>query len=131
MARQVTIDGLAEAVQDILSEYGEQAARTVKEAVAGIAKTGATAVATAAGSAVGGLGKYAKGWTSKVTEQRLGAEAVIYNKTVPGLAHLLEHGHVTRNGTGRVYPRTPAHPHIAAVEEKLQEMLIEEIEIKL
>lgn len=51
--------------------------------------------------------KYRKGWTRKKTSTGGLVEFVVYNKTKPGLAHLLENGHVKRGG-GRVASR----PHI-------------------
>lgn len=62
--------------------------------------------------------KYAKGWASKVDKTRVSVGATVYGKTgTYQLAHLLEYGHVTRNGTGRVFAPTPAHPHIEAVND--------------
>lgn len=64
-----------------------------------------------------GAGKYAKGWTRKIENKRLIHSATVYGKSgTYQLAHLLEHGHVTRNGTGRRYNDTPAHIHIEPVE---------------
>ena len=54
-------------------------------------------------------GKYAKGWT--VT--RDGNTFIIHNKTRPYLTHILERGHMNRNGS-----RTSGQPHIAPNEEK-------------
>jgi hypothetical protein len=43
---------------------------------------------------------------------------IIYNEH-PGLPHLLEYGHVSRNGTGRTYGEVPGHEHIQPVEEEM------------
>lgn len=56
-------------------------------------------------------GAYAGGWSVKKGKDSY----TVYNKN-PGLTHLLEKGHVTRNGTGRTYDPTPAHPHISDAE---------------
>ena len=62
--------------------------------------------------------EYAKGWTSKVDKTRVSVGATVYGKSgTYQLAHLLEYGHATRNGTGRTYAPTPAHPHIEAVND--------------
>lgn len=54
-------------------------------------------------------GRYAEGWS----KTRVDGVVVIYNKFKPGLAHLLEHGHV-KTGGGRVAGKL----HIRPVEEK-------------
>ena len=65
-----------------------------------------------------GIGKYASGWAVDIEKGRAKVGATVYGKHgTYQLAHLLEYGHATRNGTGRVYPPTPAHPHIEAVDE--------------
>lgn len=65
-----------------------------------------------------GNGKYAKGWARRLERGRLRVSATVYGKSgTYQLAHLLEHGHVTKNGTGRVFRPTPAHPHIQAVND--------------
>jgi hypothetical protein len=43
----------------------------------------------------------------------------------------LEHGHVTRNGTNRSYDDTPAHVHIAPVEEELITYFQKQIKVDL
>lgn len=116
MAKIVSIDGLAAAVEEILEEYRTEVERGTKECVQKAAKAG---VAALKGTSPSHTGEYAGGWTSKVEEGRMGATAIIYNGAKPGLPHLLEHGHVTRNGTGRTYGPTPAHVHIAPVEEEI------------
>lgn len=58
-------------------------------------------------------GDYAKGWATK---KQGDMDAVVYNRTMPGLTHLLENGHVVKNKKG-TYGRAPAHKHIKPVEE--------------
>lgn len=60
--------------------------------------------------------KYAQGWAWKHETGRLKSGAVVYGKSgTYQLAHLLENGHVTRNGTARRFPNTPAHEHIKPI----------------
>lgn len=117
MAKIVSIDGLAAAVEEILEEYRTEVERGTKECVQKAAKAGVAALKGT--SPKGKTGDYAGGWTSKVEENRMGATATIYNGAKPGLPHLLEKGHVTRNGTGRTFNPTPAKVHIAPVEEEI------------
>lgn len=72
-------------------------------------------------------GEYARGWSVKSENARFTTAYVIYNK-YPGMPHLLEFGHATRNGTGRTFKDTPAHPHIAPIEEDLLRKVREDIE---
>lgn len=125
--RRVGADGLAAAVNAILEEYGESVKENVDLVVKEVAKAGVKALRAEARGAVGGTGKYASGWTSKVETGRMSTQGVLYNSKVPGLPHLLEHGHATRNGTGRVFNPTPAYPHI----EKVEQELIREFETKV
>ena len=113
MGKTVTIDNFAAAVGEILQQYGDDLQQNMNQIVKNVSKKGAAAVRTSARGAVGGTGKYAKGWTSETDVGRLRVEGTIYNKT-PGLPHLLEHGHALRNGG-----RTGARTHIAPVEEKV------------
>lgn len=76
-------------------------------------------------------GRYAAAWAVK--SEPLGGGAVgytVYNKR-GSLTHLLENGHVTVNGTGRVYPDTPSHKHIKPAEDRAVQKLITDLESKL
>ena len=72
-------------------------------------------------------GSYASGWGTK---KQGDADIVVYNRTAPGLTHLLENGHVIRNKKG-TYGRAPAHKHIKPVEDwaidELPRRIIEDI----
>lgn len=124
MAR-ASADRFAADVQKILSEYAGSVKENLDEVTKAVAKKGAQMVRRAAAGAVGGSGKYARGWTSKVEVGRLGVSGVIYNKT-PGLPHLLEYGHANRGGG-----RTPGRPHIASAEEQIVREFEEEVKSKL
>jgi len=114
MAKRTPIDRLTLEVGKILEEYGDNVQENINEIVSQMSKQGAKAVKSEARGTFGGSGKYASGWTSQVETGRVSAQGTIYNKDVPGLPHLLEHGHANRNGG-----RTAGRIHIAKVEEQL------------
>lgn len=133
MARRTTIDKLNDAIADILDEYADEIGDRVAEVTEAMGKKGVQAVRAQSKEKLqthSGKYKYARGWKLKVDKARLNTTATIYNEHY-SLPHLLEHGHVTSNGTGRVYPRTPAHEHIAPVAEELTESFQREVVEKL
>lgn len=125
MAKKSNADRFSADMQKILAEYKDDVKENLDAITKVVAKKGAQAVRRSSQGAVGGSGKYARGWKSEVEIGRLTTEATIYNKT-PGLPHLLEHGHAKRNG-GRVAGRT----HIAPVEEQIVREFEEEVKSKL
>lgn len=124
MARRVTLDNLGDAIAEVLEEYEQGAIRATHEIVKKVADKGARAINSQAAGVVGGS-KYKRSWTYTSENSRLDARAVIHSK-IPGLPHLLEHGHATRNGG-----RTAARVHIAPVVEKINQSLVKEIEANL
>lgn len=72
-------------------------------------------------------GEYASGWAVK---QEDADTCIVYNRKKPGLTHLLENGHVSRNQYG-TYGRVPAYPHINPAADAAQEELLAEIEANL
>ncbi len=113
-SRRTAIDKLDAAIDKILEEYGDNLKNDVNSAVREVTRKGVTAVKQGARSSFKGTGEYAKGWTSKFETGRVSAQGTIYNEDVPGLPHLLEHGHAMRNG-GRVAGRV----HIGNVEQDI------------
>jgi hypothetical protein len=69
--------------------------------------------------------KYASGWTVTPVKYPHYTSVVIHN-TMPGLPHLLEHGHALVRG-GRKVGTVDGREHIAPVEEQLVEQYEREV----
>lgn len=67
-------------------------------------------------------GDYRKKWRCIVEKERGVTKVTIYNQK-GGLTHLLEHGHVVRNGTKRVVGNAPPIPHISIAEEHAEKKI--------
>ncbi len=108
----VSNDGIAVAIQDILSEYSKEVAEAVRLEIDEIAVEGAKEIAEKSpkksGHYAGGWGVIkTQGFTTKYT-------ATIANLSKPSLTHLLEKGHAKSNG-GRVEGK----PHIGPVYDRI------------
>ena len=125
MAKGSTVDTLAADIEQILEDYVGDVENLTVEAVREIGKKGVQALRSNS-SVFKGTGKYKSGWSSKVEDTRMGAKATLYNSKVPGLPHLLEHGHAKRGG-GRVSGTV----HIKPVEDELEKAFTQELEKKI
>ena len=126
MEKRIPIDKLTDEIEGILKKYGDDTAHNLSEIVKEMSKKGAQTVKAQARSSFGGTGRYAKGWTSQTETNRVSAQGIIYNQDLPGLPHLLEHGHANRGGG-----RTPGRIHIANVEEQLVKEFEQKVKAKL
>lgn len=130
MAKKVTADGLSDAIKGLLDEYQEGVIESLGEVVQKVSKAGAQALADSSNNTFHDVhlkkGRYGSGWTSVVSSARLSVKGTLYNKKYPGLPHLLENGHAKRGG-GRVAGK----PHIAPIEQKLEEDFTQEVIQKL
>ena len=91
MVKKVSIDSLADAVLDELTEYNKLAEETMKKAVT---KAGQTVRKEIQAGAPVQTGRYAKSWrTKKTRESSTRLEVTVYSPSRYMLAHLLEHGH--------------------------------------
>ena len=121
-----------QACEKILSDYGEFIYGITKDAADQIGKAAANAVKQNAQTKLKNRPKkYHKGWTYTSENTNTGAHGWVHNKTDYQLSHLLEKGHVTRNGTGRTYKPTPAYPHIKEVEEWVEKAFEDAIKMKV
>ena len=95
---------------ELLDEVNKDIEKSAKTNIQRIAKEAAQKLKNTSPKKTG---DYAQGWGVK----KLGDKDVVtYNKTMPGLTHLLENGHVIRNKKG-TFGRAPAHKHIKPVED--------------
>lgn len=122
MGRTVSVDEMAEAINELLEEYSDLATDGMKFAVQKSAKFVKEEISA---NAPRQTGAYAKSWTSKKTqEDSTSVQYTVHSKNKYQLAHLLENGHALRGGG-----RAKAYPHITPAEEAGQtylENLIEE-----
>ena len=73
-------------------------------------------------------GSYASGWSTKQKEKSNNKYSrIAYNKSYYRLTHLLEFGHINRDGT----TRSKKIPHIRKTEDKYQEEFREELMQKI
>lgn len=122
---KTTIDTLSSDIEKILDEYGDDVRENLVEITQKVGKTAVKALKSNPGK-FGGSGDYSKGWTSKAEIGRLGATVIIHNAKLPGLPHLLEHGHALRNGgrsEGTVHIKTVEDDAIKSFESSLENKL--------
>lgn len=136
MAKKTSLDSLETDVKQILEQYGNEVQQNLDRIVKDITKKGVQAVQSESAQTFGTTAKrkekYAKTWTSRVEsqKQKFYTTGTIYNKQA-GLPHLLENGHVSRNGTGRTFGTVSGRPHISKVEAEIERLFIEEVQSKL
>lgn len=124
----IRIDALASEIVSLMQEYARDVAEDMKEEAKVIAKEAAKQLKQTSPAGAGSKkGHYKDGWASKVERESSSSIGVrIYNKKKPGLAHLLEKGHLKRGG-GRVAGIVRIAPveqqAISAYERHLRERL--------
>lgn len=122
------------AIENILLEYGEEVNKVLETAVGTVAEASADKLRghRKFNPRRNPTGKYADSWTAeKVAKGRIYTKWVVHNVEHYRLTHLLENGHVSRNGTGRTFGRVQEYPHISEVNEWVQSALPEEVEWRL
>ena len=121
-------DELQKAVMDYLENYKEDIDEEVIETVDTITKQARDELKQTSPRRHGNrLNPYYRGWAIKLRKKGNGGyHKVIWNKTNYQLTHLLEFGHVTRNGG-----RTKAIPHIRPIEEKYNVEFVDLLEKRI
>ena len=102
----IVVDKLSQAIMDSLDDYSAEVNTGVDKLAKKVATVGKDELYQTSPKKTG---DYRLGWAVK----KNGRNYVIYNKTNYQLTHLLEKGHLKRDGR-----KTPAIPHIAPVEKK-------------
>ena len=117
--RRVSLVGFGDCLEDILAEYESNVRLDTQEV---ISKIGDIAKKEVKAGAPVRTGRYKRGWTVRKDRPSnpYRSSTIVHNRTDYQLTHLLENGHVTRNG-GRTKPIA----HIAPVAEHADKMLKE------
>lgn len=123
MSIRVKPSQLPKAIDNFFGEYVESVYASVAQSAD---ETGEETVNILKATSPKNRGKYAKSWKLKRTEYGNGVTVTVYN-TKYRLTHLLEEGHMTRDGV----TRAKAIPHIAPAEKKASEMFAKKIKLKV
>ena len=128
MSNSIKPEKLQKALMEYLTDYCEDIQEDVEDCTDKVTKEARKElVKTSPRDGVARKTKYYKGWSTKISKR--GAtkyHKVIWNKTNYQLTHLLEFGHVTRNGG-----RTKAQQHIRPIEEKYNAEFIDLVEERI
>lgn len=124
MSKTIKVEDLSKVLNDYLEDYVENIQEDVEETTDTLTKEAVEELKQTSPKGKGKRDKpYYKGWTKQKNKKNKGKYTVkIHNKTNYQLTHLLEFGHVTRNGG-----RTKAIPHIRPLEEKYKKLYEQEI----
>jgi hypothetical protein len=111
----------AQDIAEILNEYDADTRRKLEETEKKIARECADYLRQTSPRK---SGIYAQGWSAR----KNGDGWVAYNKTKPGLTHLLNNGHESANKWGK-YPDKPTEGdnHIGQAEEEFSERYIDAV----
>lgn len=127
MARHKKIQAidLTSAVDDLLEDYGDEVYDALGKAIEETAQEAVRSLRSVRkfNPERNPTGKYSAGWTAEnVTRARTKQVTVVYNEDLPQYAHLLEFGHVTRNGG-----RSGEYEHIAPVNKEVKAQIAERV----
>lgn len=130
-SRKIPVEKLDEAVNKILSEYQDSIEENLDIITKEMGQKGASALRQQAKKTFEEhTGEYAKGWKYDFRKTRRYAKTTIYNDHY-SMPHLLEHDHVIRNGTQRVYGTVKGREHIKTIADELVSKFQEEVISKL
>lgn len=121
----MTADDLAKALSDACKEFTDEVKEKVENKVNQIAEETVEEVKSLAPVYHGKSkkitkGRYKRSWKYKIDKERGSINAVVYASGKQyNLTHLLENGHLNRDGTSR----SKAFPHISIADENMQKKL--------
>lgn len=129
MIVKIEADDLPEEITKQLKGWaGGELRRQINEAIRETAETGAKMLQETSPKR---SGKYGKSWEATLRKKKYSAiigteQYSVHNKKYYRLSHLLEKGHVSRNG-GRVRP----YEHIRQTEEFLETLVVSNVNKKI
>ena len=110
-------------VKDILDEYSFEVQEGIETEAQNIAKQAANDLRNLRGTYKIRTGKYNKGWRINTQKGRGLINCIVWNATDWRLTHLLENGHLNRDGS-----RTRAFVHIKPIEDKYVNQYSKDVE---
>lgn len=125
MAVKVKPEQLDEAIRGQLETYSAEITKNINENLKEVADTTAETLKKG-GAYKERTGKYTPDWSvtaRKAVSTTQGEQYSVHNRKHYQLTHLLEKGHVTRNGK-----RTRAFEHILPAEQAAEELAVEAVE---
>ena len=124
------IGKLSTTIESYLKEYEKDVTLVTQQAVDEVSKEAANKLKQ--NSPRGKSGRYGKGWAVKKGTMRRGQyDSTVYNKAVPGLAHLLENPHRVVDRTGKQHGMSNPQVHIAPVDDWVEQELPKRISQKI
>lgn len=134
MAKRIRPVDLSKAINDILSKYGDEVYTVMESSIDEVSEEAKEKLRAVNHFRNDASGAYAESWVNeKLSGKPLTCTRAVHNEKHYRLTHLLEKGHVVRNGTGRNKgkQRTDAFPHIAPVNDWANKELVQLVERKL
>ena len=127
MNEKISLDkiDLKDQLEGILLGYSRDLQEEVNDIVKEVAKEGAKKLRARSPKK---SGNYAKGWTVHTSTKNDSRQfktttATIHNKSKPTLTHLLENGHLKRDGS-----KVQGQPHIEPTAREVEEELLKKVE---
>ncbi|MDE6500798.1 MAG: HK97 gp10 family phage protein [Ruminococcus sp.] len=125
MADTIDIDEFSEILAETCRKYSEEVKQEVKTGIEKIGKETVSEVKSLSPVYKGKdknlkKGAYKRGWTYSVDESRGNFRVTVHNKKYQ-LVHLLELGHLLKDGTGRIYGEVPPKKHVETAENHAEE----------
>lgn len=119
----ISVDDLADAIREELEGYQQDVSDGIKRSVKQAAGMCRDEIQQASPVLTG---DYQRGWrTSTDYESAEDIRITVYNRTDYQLTHLLENGHLTRDGVTRV----EGIPHIAPAEQHVAQVLMDKAKV--
>ena len=133
--KKIKAADLAPAIEEILNKYGEDVGLVLSSAIDEVSAEAVTELRSVNRFAPGGnpSGDYSRDWDDMDSYYKTGRfekKKIVYNRSHYQLTHLLEFGHALVRG-GRKVGEVRAYPHIAEVNDRVQETLIRKVESRL